>query len=548
LSHIAIDSEQKAEEFKREVDQSKRQHSDDVDALVAELRELSDQLAQRTVLYSAQERRWRDTARTQESLDSEQKRDLHLLRGQVNQLREQYLESDRERVDALLSLRQAEGKIRELELQLHEQEERSLALNQELTEANSRVMALQQTVEHLRGADFDQLEQDLSTEIMKLRSEGRQREDQLLRKLTEAQTRIESDVSAKQKLSDEILRLQQLVDERNGLLRQLQDESSISIKPRNRYSLAADTSTLSSRFPNVNDVLSSYQSDITSSDFEALIFPGNRQVNMSESSVRISADSLASHTAENNENTDHFTRLAVPVATSTTSGGGDVASSISRPQSATKNRYTSYEFDSIDGGRSNYERPSFVNFQEEAVSTLSEHVLIGDRLPAEQERVDDKGHHHHSSSRIYEEVKSLVEILRKKLADVEIIGNIVLSSQNPLHAGPVAVAEQTTVNETLLHELQHLSKALLKVTDKSQSESSAAVDGQAQDRDDEMNEATGFSTNFLVGGDNDQLRKSNDDLVIDSYRSKIQELEEKLHACYAKGKTIHLRLLTQHHR
>ena len=71
----------------------------EITALREETVRLSQQLAQRTVLFSAQDRRWRESMRSHLSLQTEQSRDLLNARARLQQLESVYERTDRERLE-----------------------------------------------------------------------------------------------------------------------------------------------------------------------------------------------------------------------------------------------------------------------------------------------------------------------------------------------------------------------------------------------------------------------------------------------------------------
>ena len=71
----------------------------EITALREETVRLSQQLAQRTVLFSAQDRRWRESTRSHLSLQTEQSRDLLNARARLQQLESVYERTDRERLE-----------------------------------------------------------------------------------------------------------------------------------------------------------------------------------------------------------------------------------------------------------------------------------------------------------------------------------------------------------------------------------------------------------------------------------------------------------------
>lgn len=197
-------------------------HRSDVDALVDEMRTLSDQLAQRTVLYSAQERRWHDSSRQQQSLESELRIEVDQLRGRLQQTEAHAEKADKERIEALLNLRQQNVLINELETKLSDVEEKIVSLDNDLSEANALNHSLQLVVDSLRGSDLDEYEKNLASELLRIRNESKLREDNLLRQLEDSQRRLAADVDVRQRLIDDVSSLRAQLEEKNELLRDIQ--------------------------------------------------------------------------------------------------------------------------------------------------------------------------------------------------------------------------------------------------------------------------------------------------------------------------------------
>lgn len=145
------------------------QSNSEASAFKEEVRHLSDQLAHRTVLYSAQDRRWKDSMRRHLSLQTEQSEDLLTTRARLQQLERTYEHTDREKVEAILSSRQLSAQVESLSSMLTEERDRVSVLDSELIEASASSVALQAIVDRLRGADMEQLERDMAAEVEDIR-------------------------------------------------------------------------------------------------------------------------------------------------------------------------------------------------------------------------------------------------------------------------------------------------------------------------------------------------------------------------------------------
>jgi hypothetical protein len=88
------------------------QSNSEASAFKEEVRHLGDQLAHRTVLYSAQDRRWKDSMRMHLSLQTGQSEDLLTTRARLQQLERTYEHTDREKLEAVLSSRQLSAQVK----------------------------------------------------------------------------------------------------------------------------------------------------------------------------------------------------------------------------------------------------------------------------------------------------------------------------------------------------------------------------------------------------------------------------------------------------
>ena len=90
----------------------------EITALREETVRLSQQLAQRTVLFSAQDRRWRESMRSHLSLQTEQSRDLLNARARLQQLESVYERADRERLEQHVRCVHLQEEVDELRVHL----------------------------------------------------------------------------------------------------------------------------------------------------------------------------------------------------------------------------------------------------------------------------------------------------------------------------------------------------------------------------------------------------------------------------------------------
>ena len=197
-------------------------------ALREELGHMSGQLAQRTILYSAQERRLNDTTRAQNTLQNENDHEVTQLRANLQQLEHRFEIVDRERLESILSLRQQKETHQVLEFELSDALERAQQLDFELANANTQNISLQAAVDHLRGANLDELERDLMADVETMRFEANAREEQLKRQLDNARELLAQEASHREQVMDEMLELRRDSDKKSELLRALKNGSPLT--------------------------------------------------------------------------------------------------------------------------------------------------------------------------------------------------------------------------------------------------------------------------------------------------------------------------------
>jgi hypothetical protein len=168
-SHRQIyDLEQELRQLRRLSGQDAQQHAEAMlrvqsqnQALREEARGLGERLAQRTVLFSAQERRFQSQQRAS-CLDLEDKADeLRRTAAQRQQLEGQCAQLDRERIELLLRTREQQEALSALRGAEERAAGRALELEQELAGALEANRALQEALSLLRGADLEELERGM---------------------------------------------------------------------------------------------------------------------------------------------------------------------------------------------------------------------------------------------------------------------------------------------------------------------------------------------------------------------------------------------------
>lgn len=202
---------------------------------------LSDQLAQRTVLFSAQERRWREEGRASASAERELREECVGARARLQQLERQYAETDRARVEALLTCRQLEEQTARLEGELSGERERAAAADEELSAQLARALALQEMVDRLRGADLQDVERALAAEAEALRLRARRREEELGAQVEELRALLAGEATRRDRLLEELAEARGERDERGLLLASLDADLARGLsvgRPALRYAEA----------------------------------------------------------------------------------------------------------------------------------------------------------------------------------------------------------------------------------------------------------------------------------------------------------------------
>ena len=148
-----------------------------------ELEKLSCQLAQRTILYSAQERRWREGSRVQEISQSSLQKSLDATKVKLDQLESLYHLSENEKVSTLVALKQANLEIETLKNQLKITDENLLTAQDDFLTSQSQLQTLQSVIERLKGSDLSDIETSMARELDLQRELAREREADLKDKL-----------------------------------------------------------------------------------------------------------------------------------------------------------------------------------------------------------------------------------------------------------------------------------------------------------------------------------------------------------------------------
>lgn len=191
-------------------------------ALREEVSHIAEQLAQRAVLYAAQERRFLDNSRIYQSQYSEQSHEVVGLRARLQQLEEQHQRLENDRLNKELENRQLKDDNSRLQMQVVELQERVFTLDSEIADISAQNITMQATVERLRGSDVEELEVNLTRELEIMRVESRLREEALTKQLEEANRRVESCVVEKESLLDDLQHFRKELHAKDSLISSLE--------------------------------------------------------------------------------------------------------------------------------------------------------------------------------------------------------------------------------------------------------------------------------------------------------------------------------------
>lgn len=193
---------------------------------------VSDQLAQRTILYEAQERRWKSSLSGQTTLSNDRNQELVELKARFDQMQQQYYQMDSDRMEALLENREIRTTLSVIETERAEERARLERAEEELSTAVHFSHELQQQLDRVKGADLTVLEQSMAAENENIRDRAEDRENELLRQLEMTRDSLMEEKRHREELVDEMQSLHQKNRRLSELLKQLrvgEDVRSLSL-------------------------------------------------------------------------------------------------------------------------------------------------------------------------------------------------------------------------------------------------------------------------------------------------------------------------------
>jgi myosin heavy subunit len=186
---------------------------------------LSDQLAQRTVLYESQERRWRSMLTSKSSLFTERSNEFVKLSARFEQLQEQFLRVDAERLDAVVDNRELRATLSNLHAEHSDEKERLSIAEQELSTATQRIQDIQIELERIKGTDITELEQSMAAEALLIRERASDRENEIMRQVEHLRESLAQVSMEKEQFLDEIHHLKQHNRSLEELLHELRNHN-----------------------------------------------------------------------------------------------------------------------------------------------------------------------------------------------------------------------------------------------------------------------------------------------------------------------------------
>ncbi len=176
-------------------------------ALREQLHKLTEDLAQKIVIFKAHEKKWNDSNRINESYNIEQKNEICSLKIRIQQLESSNKNNEDAKIEKSSLLQESLLQSKQLNLLLDEAKSKIINLETELFDVNNSNRILQNTVDRLRGSDMETLEQTLLYEIESIKERFKANELNLRAEISDLKKVINSSDNEKERLIDEVQRL-----------------------------------------------------------------------------------------------------------------------------------------------------------------------------------------------------------------------------------------------------------------------------------------------------------------------------------------------------
>ena len=176
-------------------------------ALRGQLHKLTEDLAQKIIIFRAHEKKWNDSNRINESYNLEQKNEISSLKIRIQQLESVNKSNEDAKIEKSTLLQESLLNSKQLNLLLDEAKTKIINLETEVFDANNSNRILQNTVDRLRGSDMETLEQTLLYEIESIKERFKANELNLRAEISDLKKLINTSDNEKERLIDEVQRL-----------------------------------------------------------------------------------------------------------------------------------------------------------------------------------------------------------------------------------------------------------------------------------------------------------------------------------------------------
>jgi hypothetical protein len=228
MDTLQRENDEKAHQYEQHLQELETENQ----ALIDKLEELSTEIAQRAIVFAAQERRMVDSLTTQNNEAQEKSKVLVEVQEKLEQLQTMYDKLSHEHTELTIQHNSVSTSNEALVLQLEELHEQLQIANSDIAEMGAQNQSLETMVSHLRGSDVDDMGLNILQEIEKVRHQARIREESLRVQLSEACEQLAIASSSRDAYAQESERLHQENEDFRRLLHNL-DAMGISHSDHN---------------------------------------------------------------------------------------------------------------------------------------------------------------------------------------------------------------------------------------------------------------------------------------------------------------------------
>ena len=191
---------------------------DENKSLKQELKHVCDQLAQRTILYAAQERRWLQDYRISKNTSGNLNNELIEIKSKLEIMEQKYTELDHERIQLVLQNKELYTQNENLIIQTTNLTNKNIELEKDISNNLALTIDLQATINRLRNSDYDSIERDLTFEFEKLKREFNMKDEIFKQQTEELKLHITKLSEKNDVLINQIYAMSQEVELKNNLL------------------------------------------------------------------------------------------------------------------------------------------------------------------------------------------------------------------------------------------------------------------------------------------------------------------------------------------